>query len=44
MLDGTDAASFAIVATSGQLQTKADLDFETKSILLRHRVGPRQQG
>ena len=30
-LGGTDAASFAIVSTSGQLQTKADLDFETKS-------------
>ena len=28
-LEGTDAASFDIVATSGQLQTKADLDFET---------------
>ncbi len=30
-LGGTDAASFAIVSTSGQLQTKVDLDFETKS-------------
>ena len=30
-LSGTDAASFAIVATSGQLQTKAALDFETKT-------------
>ena len=30
-LGGTDAASFAIVSTSGQLQTKATLDFETKS-------------
>ncbi len=30
-LGGTDAASFAIVSTSGQLQTKADLDFEAKS-------------
>ena len=29
-LGGTDAASFGIVATSGQLQTKADLDYETK--------------
>ena len=28
-LGGADAASFAIVATSGQLQTKAPLDFET---------------
>ena len=28
-LGGADAASFAIVATSGQLQTKAALDFET---------------
>ncbi len=30
-LQGTDAASFGIVATSGQLQTKAALDYETKS-------------
>ena len=30
-LDGTDAASFSIIATSGQLQTKADLDFEEKT-------------
>ncbi len=30
-LGGTDAASFAIVSTSGQVQTKADLDHETKS-------------
>ena len=30
-LSGTDAASFSIVATSGQLQTKAPLDYETKS-------------
>ena len=30
-LGGTDAASFAIVSTSGQLQTSAALDFETKS-------------
>ena len=29
-LDGTDAASFDIIATSGQLQTKAALDLETK--------------
>ena len=29
-LGGTDAASFGIVAASGQLQTKADLDYETK--------------
>ena len=29
-LGGTDAASFAIVAASGQLQTKAALDYETK--------------
>ena len=29
-LDGTDAASFSIVATSGQLQTNAALDLETK--------------
>ena len=30
-LGGTDAASFSIVSTSGQLQTKAVLDFETKA-------------
>ena len=30
-LGGTDAASFNIVSTSGQLQTKAALDYETKS-------------
>ncbi len=30
-LSGTDASSFSIVSTSGQLQTKAALDFETKS-------------
>ena len=30
-LGGTDAASFDIVSTSGQLQTKAALDFETKT-------------
>ena len=30
-LGGTDAASFAIVSTSGQLQTRVALDFETKS-------------
>ena len=30
-LGGTDAASFGIVASSGQLQTKAELDYETKS-------------
>ena len=30
-LGGTDAASFAIVSASGQLQTSAALDFETKS-------------
>ena len=29
-LGGTDAASFDIVASSGQLQTKAALDYETK--------------
>ncbi len=29
-LSGTDAASFDVVSTSGQIQTKADLDFETK--------------
>ena len=30
-LGGTDAASFSIVSTTGQLQTKAALDFETKN-------------
>ena len=30
-LGGTDAASFSIVSTSGQLQTLAALDYETKS-------------
>ena len=30
-LGGTDASSFSIVSTSGQLQTKAALDYETKS-------------
>ena len=30
-LGGTDATSFTIVETSGQLQTKAALDYETKS-------------
>ena len=30
-LGGTDAASFSIVSTTGQLQTKAALDYETKS-------------
>ena len=30
-LEGTDAASFAIDSASGQLQTKAALDFESKS-------------
>ncbi len=30
-LSGTDAASFDVVSTSGQIKTKADLDFETKS-------------
>ena len=30
-LGGTDSASFAIVSSSGQLQTKAALDYETKS-------------
>ena len=29
-LEGTDAASFAIIATSGQLQTKANLNHEAK--------------
>ena len=30
-LSGTDAASFSIVSTSGQLQTNAALDYETKT-------------
>ena len=30
-LEGTDAASFSIVSTTGQLQTKAALDYETKT-------------
>ena len=30
-LEGTDAASFDIVRTSGQIQTKAALDYETKT-------------
>ena len=30
-LIGIDASSFGIVASSGQLQTKAPLDYETKS-------------
>ena len=30
-LSGTDASSFSIVSTSGQLQTSAALDYETKS-------------
>ena len=33
-LGGRDAASFAIVSTTGQLQTKASLDYETKSVYL----------
>ncbi len=31
ILDGADAASFGIVSTSGQLQTSAALDYETKN-------------
>lgn len=31
-LGGTDAASFSIVSTSGQLRTKAALDYETKTV------------
>ena len=30
-LDGTESAPFTIISTSGQLQTKDDLDYETKS-------------
>ena len=33
-LSGTDAASFSIVSTSGQLRTYAALDYETKSLYL----------
>ena len=44
-LGGPDAASFGIIATSGQLQTKAALDYETKDRLhgngYRHRPGGR---
>ena len=32
-LGGTDASSFSIVSTSGQLQTRAALDYETKCLL-----------
>ena len=32
MLGGRDAASFAIESTTGQLKTKAALDYETKSV------------
>ena len=35
-LGGTDADSFSIVSTSGQLQTKAALDYETKEQLYRN--------
>ena len=34
-LSGDDAASFDIVSTSGQLQTKAALNYETNNILFR---------
>ncbi len=30
-LSGTDAASFSVVSTSGQIKTRVDLDYETKS-------------
>ena len=48
-LGGTDAASFDIVRSSGQLQTKAALDYETKSSysVTRHRHGlvpPQRRG
>ena len=33
-LDGTDASSFGIVSTSGQLKTRAPLDYETKNSYL----------
>ena len=38
-LGGTDAASFAIVPASGQLQTSAALDFETDSSSFGHGDG-----
>ncbi len=33
-LDGTDASSFGVVSTSGQLKTRAPLDYETKNSYL----------
>ena len=35
-LGGTDASSFSIVSSSGQLQTSAALDYETKSAYSGH--------
>ena len=45
-LAGTDAASFDINGSTGQLRTKAGVtyDFEAKSSYQRHRAGPGQQG
>ena len=37
-LSGTDEASFGIASTTGQLQTKAALDYETKIFLFGHRL------
>ena len=41
-LGGNDVASFNIDTGTGQLKTKADLDFETKRQLQRHRAGQRR--
>ena len=43
-LSGTDAASFDIVATSGQMQTRAAPGLRDRVQLYRCRVGPRWQG
>ena len=43
-LGGTDASSFDIDTSTGQLKTKAALDHETKASYDRHRFGPRRQG
>ena len=43
-LEGTDAASFAIVATSGQIRTREPLNHEEKAELLGDGEGGRPQG
>ena len=45
-MDAADAESFDIVATTGQLQTKAALNYETDAQLLRdrNRHGPNRRG